>query len=312
MTKHTQSTLHDGERSGGRDEGDRDEERANDGRGESRAEEERQEERVNARRAFDSLDRYRIGWVEESQLKKLMASTSVIYSGEDHGPKLISICEEGRLFRRHFLSWYDAWLFKMDESWTGEGQTGNFDAPATQARNVAGFAARREERANAAMSFDRLDHDGYGWVQESQFKELMLAASGTYSVEAHRPALLSISEEGWLQREAFLSWHDTWLFGENDAPRDSSDEEEEFQTIEEKEDETADEEDAPAGHAWGVAGSGGFGTPTGIMRTVAPEDSVLDSPKPEAATCGEAWDVAAASPDTSGGAFSEGLKGLCA
>lgn len=106
-------------------------------------------ERANADMAFDKLDYGGNGWVEESQLEELMVSTSVIYSGEDHRPKLLSICEEGLLLKKAFVGWYDAWLFHMEEHWSGRGQMGYLNAVEMRARNVEGFAARREERANA-------------------------------------------------------------------------------------------------------------------------------------------------------------------
>eukprot|EP00752_Nemacystus_decipiens_P008045 g7190.t1 len=87
---------------------------------------------------------------------------------------------------------------------------------------------RREERAKAETAFDKVDSVANGWVQESQFEALMEAVGTTYSVEDHKPKLLSIcGSDGKLQKEAFLSWYDEWLFGGDDS---SDDDEEEGQT----------------------------------------------------------------------------------
>ena len=48
-----------------------------------------------------------------------------------------------------------------------------------------------------------------------------------YSLEHHRPELLSICQRGRLHRDVFLSWYVQWLFAEED---DSSEREEEGQT----------------------------------------------------------------------------------
>eukprot|EP00903_Cladosiphon_okamuranus_P008542 g8201.t1 len=366
-------------------------------------EEERREERAKAEKAFDEVDSDGSGRIGESQFEALMEAVGTTYSVEDHRPKLLSICREGKLAREAFLSWYDEWLFGGDDSsddeekegqvvggekaagqhtdgfaalvksqqaggWkcgaclvsnpgsslkclscetakpgeegkAGSGSGGGvlggssgrstggfmFGAPAATATagpplatssafstnasggftfgaapaapttttaatptpaagpsvpragtNASGgftFGApvaasspaaptteqptaaaavsddeataasaagddrssdddsgdegeRREERAKAEKAFDEVDSDGSGRVGESQFEALMEAVGTTYSVEDHRPKLLSICREGKLAREAFLSWYDEWLFGGDDS---SDDEEEEGQ-----------------------------------------------------------------------------------
>ena len=76
---------------------------------------------------------------------------------------------------------------------------------------------RQEERAKAGEAFDEVDSTGRGWIEESQFEALMEAVGTTYSVEDHKPKLLSICREKHLEREVFLTWYDDWLFGEDDS-----------------------------------------------------------------------------------------------
>ena len=76
---------------------------------------------------------------------------------------------------------------------------------------------RQEERAKAGEAFDEVDSTGRGWIEESQFEALMGAVETTYSVEEHKPKLLSICREKRLEREVFLTWYDNWLFGEDDS-----------------------------------------------------------------------------------------------
>ena len=60
---------------------------------------------------------------------------------------------------------------------------------------------RREERAKAAEAFDEVAITGRGWVEESQFEALMEAVGTTYSVENHKPKLLSVCrEKRWSER----------------------------------------------------------------------------------------------------------------
>ena len=75
---------------------------------------------------------------------------------------------------------------------------------------------RQEERAKAGEAFDEVDSIGRGWIEESQFEALMEAVGTTYSVEDHKPKLLSVGREKRLEREVFLTWYDDWLFGEDD------------------------------------------------------------------------------------------------
>ena len=76
---------------------------------------------------------------------------------------------------------------------------------------------RQEERAKAGKAFDEVDNNGRGWIEESQFETLMEAVGTTYSVEDHKPKLLSVCREKRLEREMFLTWYDDWLFGEDDS-----------------------------------------------------------------------------------------------
>ncbi|CAN0082003.1 unnamed protein product, partial [Hapterophycus canaliculatus] len=84
---------------------------------------------------------------------------------------------------------------------------------------------RREERAKAEAAFDQVDGGTKGWVDEGQFEALMEAVGTTYSVEDHKPKLLSICKGGRLEREAFLAWYMEWLFGDEDSSDEESDEE---------------------------------------------------------------------------------------
>ena len=89
-----------------------------------------------------------------------------------------------------------------------------------------GYEERGEERVKAATAFDKVDSAANGWVQEGQFEALMEAVGTTYSVESHKPKLILICGlDGRLQREAFLSWYDEWLFGGDDSSGDEEDEE---------------------------------------------------------------------------------------
>ena len=81
---------------------------------------------------------------------------------------------------------------------------------------------RREERAKAETAFDKIDDTGRGWVAESQFEALMETVGTTYSVEDHKPKLVSICRENRLEREVFLAWYDDWLFGEDDSSDERS------------------------------------------------------------------------------------------
>ena len=76
---------------------------------------------------------------------------------------------------------------------------------------------RQEERAKAGEAFDKVDSPGRGWVEKSQFEALMEAVGTTYSVEDHKPKLLSVCREKCLEREVFLTWYDGWLFGEDNS-----------------------------------------------------------------------------------------------
>ena len=76
---------------------------------------------------------------------------------------------------------------------------------------------RQEERAKAGEAFDEVDSTGRGWIEESQFEALMETVGMTYSVEDHKPKLLSVGREKRLEREVFLTWYDDWLFGEDDS-----------------------------------------------------------------------------------------------
>ncbi|CAM9900195.1 unnamed protein product, partial [Sphacelaria rigidula] len=357
---------------------------------------EKREEKAKAGRAFDKIDACGEGWIEESQFEALMEAVGTTYSVEDHKPKLLSICEGGRLSRDAFLRWYDDWLFGRDESsdeksgpaggppagkstadvkgfasllgdqakrWKCEaclvsnpessikcgacetarpgmedkvvggagasggssgmvvgmgGGSGGFtfgSAPAatsasetaasaptvedhTAALATAGVTAdavggfpfgsppesaptgpassdvvtnaargfalgtpltttssplsvitavdaseladaanvsndgedddddeekeRQEERAKAEVAFDTVDSDGNGCLLEDQFEALMEAVGTTYSVEDHKPKLLSICEGGRLSRDAFLRWYDDWLFGEDESSDEES------------------------------------------------------------------------------------------
>lgn len=334
-----------------------------DGSSDDEDEEERLAERAKADGAFHEVDLGRNGWIEESQFEALMEAVGTTYSVEDHKPKLLSICEGGRLEKDVFLAWYDDWLFGEEESSDEETEAandarvrqsvtgGSFDsllkrqangwkcgaclvsnpetvvkclscetvkldeegkaastvgtaaigfgfessgsaggfkfstqfgsAPAVApifevasgtpsvARNAAGgftFGSsvltapsplrcavvqesakatvvsdgahegsrddadeeeRQEETARATRAFDKVDGAGKGWVQEGQFEALMEAVGTTYSVEDHKPKLLAVCEGSRLLRDAFLSWYDDWLFGEEQT----SDEEEPCQPV---------------------------------------------------------------------------------
>ncbi|CAM9803002.1 unnamed protein product [Laminaria digitata] len=89
---------------------------------------------------------------------------------------------------------------------------------------------RREEREKAEAAFGKVDGDGKGWVEESQFEALMEAVGTTYAVEDHRPKLLAICREQRLQRQAFLMWYEEWLFGGDESSEDEAEETREDQS----------------------------------------------------------------------------------
>ena len=90
---------------------------------------------------------------------------------------------------------------------------------------------RQEERAKAGEAFDEVDNTGRGWVGESQFEAFMEAVGTTYSMEDHKPKLLSVCREKRLEREVFLTWYDDWLFGEDDSSDGEGEEGKEVGTV---------------------------------------------------------------------------------
>ncbi|CAM9948788.1 unnamed protein product, partial [Ectocarpus sp. 8 AP-2014] len=108
-------------------------------------EEERREERAKAEAAFDKVDNAAKGWVEENQFEALMEAVGTTYAVEDHKPKLLAICTDGRLERQAFLAWYMDWLFGEEESSDEEGEVQS-SVPAEGSKD-AGFAALVKSQA---------------------------------------------------------------------------------------------------------------------------------------------------------------------
>ncbi|CAN0036512.1 unnamed protein product, partial [Ectocarpus fasciculatus] len=111
-------------------------------------EEERREEKAKADKAFTEVDSAARGWMEESQFEALMEAVGTTYAVEDHRPKLLAICTDGRLERQAFLAWYMDWLFgeeSSDEEW-GEGDESSPNAVG-RAPKDAGFAALLKSQA---------------------------------------------------------------------------------------------------------------------------------------------------------------------
>ncbi|CAN0262628.1 unnamed protein product, partial [Ectocarpus sp. 4 AP-2014] len=108
-------------------------------------EEERREERAKAEAAFDKVDSAGKGWVEESQFEALMEAVGTTYAVEDHKPKLLGICTDGRLERQAFLTWYMDWLFGEEESSDEEGEVES--SVAAEGSKDAGFAALVKSQA---------------------------------------------------------------------------------------------------------------------------------------------------------------------
>ncbi|CAN0507120.1 unnamed protein product, partial [Ectocarpus sp. 12 AP-2014] len=102
-------------------------------------EEERREEKTKAEKAFAEVDSAAKGWVEESQFEALMEAVGTTYAVEDHEPKLLAICTDGRLERQSFLAWYMDWLFGEEESSDEEGEVES--SVAAEGSKDAGFAA---------------------------------------------------------------------------------------------------------------------------------------------------------------------------
>ncbi|CAN0262570.1 unnamed protein product, partial [Ectocarpus sp. 4 AP-2014] len=107
--------------------------------GDSGDEEERKEEQAKAEAAFDKVDTTSRGWVEESQFEALMEAVGTTYAVEDHKPKLLAICTDGRLERQSFLAWYMDWLFGEEESSDEEGEVRS--SVTAEGSKDAGFAA---------------------------------------------------------------------------------------------------------------------------------------------------------------------------
>ncbi|CAM9585103.1 unnamed protein product, partial [Ectocarpus sp. 8 AP-2014] len=108
-------------------------------------EEERREEKAKAEAAFDKVDTAAKGWVEESQFEALMEAVGTTYAVEDHKPKLLAICKDGRLERQAFLAWYMDWLFGDEESSDEEGEVKS--SVAAEGWKDAGFAALVKSQA---------------------------------------------------------------------------------------------------------------------------------------------------------------------
>ncbi|CAM9846496.1 unnamed protein product, partial [Ectocarpus fasciculatus] len=113
--------------------------------GDSGDEEERKEEQAKAEAAFDKVDTAGKGWVEESQFEALMEAVGTTYAVEDHKPKLLAVCTDGRLERQAFLAWYMDWLFGEEESSDEEGEVE--PSVAAKASKDAGFAALVKSQA---------------------------------------------------------------------------------------------------------------------------------------------------------------------
>ncbi|KAL7998982.1 putative Zinc finger, RanBP2-type, EF-hand domain pair, Zinc finger, RanBP2-type superfamily [Plasmopara halstedii] len=76
---------------------------------------------------------------------------------------------------------------------------------------------RKEEEATARALFRTLTSDGADFIASTLFPKLFAVLGSTYDEEEHASTVESLSRDGKIYEDDFVSWYVNWLFGAEDS-----------------------------------------------------------------------------------------------
>ncbi|KAG2838438.1 hypothetical protein PC118_g1643 [Phytophthora cactorum] len=79
---------------------------------------------------------------------------------------------------------------------------------------------RKEEEAQARVTFRTIASDGADYIASEQFPKLFKAMGATYDEEEHASTVEHLEKDGKIYENDFVSWYVNWIFGDDDSDSD--------------------------------------------------------------------------------------------